>query len=158
MCKLSLGAPSDFSNEDIGAAAYLIKTGGALPATVAKILERIERSRTLGLFCAGSMVVGVVSIKEPYPNYRKKVFTKAEVELSSFSTSPELGYVTVLEGWRGRKLAQKLVEAALGEISEACYATTDDDSMKAILSKAGFCRQGVEWKGARGLQSLWTLE
>lgn len=158
MCQFSFGAPSGFSGEDIEAAARLIKTGGALPATVAKISERIKRSRTLGLCKAGATVVGVVSIKEPYPSYRKKVFNKAGVEMSSFSTAPELGYVTVHEDWRGRKLAQRLVGAALGDTSEACYATTDDASMKAILSKAGFCRQGAEWKGARGLLSLWTLE
>ena len=100
MCKFHFDAPSGFLGEDIVAAARLIKTGGALPATVKTISERIKRSRTLGLCKAGSTLVGAVSIKEPYPSYRKKVFNKAEVEMSSFSNAPELGYVTVQEDWR----------------------------------------------------------
>ena len=157
MFEIVVGTPDSFSDEDIQAAARLTKAGGALPATEEVIALRIRRSRRLGLCKVGPTVVGVVSIKEPSPNYRKGVFQKAEALSTLFSAAPELGYVTIHKEWRGRKLAQKLVGAALQELTETCYATTDDASMKAILSKVLFSQLGKEWKGARGVLSLWTL-
>lgn len=101
--------------------------------------------------------MGVVSIKEPENGYRKRVFAKANVDIFFHSNAPEVGYVTVREGYRSQKLGQRLVEAAVTEDQLTCYATTDDSSMKTILSKVGFSRQGDEWEGARGKLSLWTM-
>jgi hypothetical protein len=35
------------------------------------------------------------------------------------------------------------------------FATTDDEFMKKTLSVAGFASKGNEWKGRRGMLSLW---
>ena len=89
--------------------------------------------------------------------YRKKVFAKAKGDISFHSNAPEVGYVTVHKDYRGQKLGQQLVEAAITEDRLTCYATTDDPAMKTILSKVGFARQGDEWQGTRGKLSLWTM-
>lgn len=156
MCDITTGAPEDFALEDIAAAARLVKLGGALPASEKVLVGRLKRSRELAFCRNRSQVIGVASIKAPGREYRRRVFRKAAVTLSGFSCAPELGYVTVHNNWRGQGIAKILVQSVLRNISEPCYATTDDSSMKAILEKLGFSMQGKEWNGQRGLLSLWT--
>lgn len=157
MSDIDFKAPGEFSDADIAVAAHLVKIGGALPADESTIASRLRKSRKLGLCRDGSVIVGVVSIKEPENSYRKRGFAKAKVDISLHSNAPEVGYVTVHKDYRGQKLGQRLVEAAITEDRLTCYATTDDSSMKTILSKVGFSRQGHEWEGARGKLSLWTM-
>lgn len=157
MFDIELKAPGEFADADIAVAAHLVKIGGALPADETTIASRLRKSRKLGLCRDGSIIVGVVSIKEPENSYRRGVFAKAKVNISRHSNAPEVGYVTVHKDYRGKNLGQRLMEAVMTEDRMTCYATTDNSSMKIILSKVGFSRQGDEWQGTRGKLSLWTM-
>lgn len=151
-----VGSPAKCAANDVTAAATLIKTGGAIDAKLAVLEGRLRRSRTLAFCQKEGQVVGVGCLKNPVPNYRERVFTKAGVSMDRFQDAPELGYVTVDETMRGQGLAHQLVEALVKILEEPCYATTDDDTMKRMLGRSGFLKLGTEWTGQRGTLSLWT--
>lgn len=151
-----VGLPAECADQDITAAASLIKTGGAIDAKLAVLEGRLRRSRTLALYHKDGQVLAVGCLKNPVANYRERVFTKADVSIDRFHSAPELGYVTVDETMRGQGLAHQLVEALVKVLEEPCYATTDDDTMKRMLSRSGFLKLGTEWTGQRGTLSLWT--
>lgn len=151
-----VGPPAECADHEITAAAALIKTGGAIDAKLSVLEARLRRSRMVAMYRKNGLVLAVGSIKNPVVTYRERVFTKAGVELDRFQAAPELGYVTVDRASQGKGLAHQIVEALISNVDEPCYATTDNDTMKRMLDRSGFSRQGAEWTGQRGVLSLWT--
>lgn len=153
-----VGKPTNLTDDEITATAVLICSGGALPAEIKTLKGRLRRSSILAIYREEDQVLAVASLKKPNPNYRIGVFEKASVSLGRLQSAPELGYVTVDEKMRSKGLAGKLVSVLLDNLEEPCYATTNNNSMKRILERAGFSEKGQAWKGQRGSLSLWTTE
>jgi len=156
--KLWLGSGAELPEKLLSSVVKLIRGGGALADDGGALMQRLQRSHRVAIYLDDGAVCATASLKEPAPNYRKGVFEKAGILLSDFSQARELGYVVVDDDFQGKGLASKLVTALINESDVPCYATTDSDRMARILEHSGFLRQGEEWKGQRGMLSLWLRQ
>lgn len=154
-----VGTFSDLSSNDRILVAQLVSDGGAVGGTVNEIASRLNRAQMLTLLReqGTNRIIGVASLKSPNPNYRMRKFNDAGVEITGYEAAPELGYVVVTKDMRGKGLSGRLVDLIVNHIHEPTFATTDSDFMKKNLRRSGFTAVGREWRGERGMLSLWTI-
>lgn len=152
------GVFGELSRDDQLFVARIVKEGGAIEGTVKEITQRLSRTRNLVLLRVkeDNRIVGVAALKNPDANYRANKFVAASVPIGDYATAPELGYVVISEEMRGQKLSGNLCDAIAQEICEPAFATTDNSTMKKNLKRSGFTKVGREWKGQKGMLSLWT--
>lgn len=153
------GAFGELSSDDQLLVARLVKQGGAIDGSEKDITKRLKRTRYLVLLRikADNRIVGVAALKTPTGDYRKNKFDAAGVPIANYANALELGYVVVAEEMRGQKLSGNLCNAITQVISEPAFATTDSNTMKHNLERAGFTKAGREWQGRKGMLSLWTI-
>lgn len=144
-------ASRELSPAELEACSGIIVDGGAVDADAMRrnlpncILFAIARTR--------DQIVGVGAIKAVRTDYTARVAKNSGVDLPPHTS--ELGYVAVHRDHRHHGLAQRIAAALASSCGFRLFATTDQEWMKRILSKAGFVKKGKEWKGRRGMLSYW---
>ena len=153
------GAFDDLNFDEQQSVARLVEDGGAIEGVAEVIIQRLKRTRKLALLRvnATNRIVGIAALKTPNQGYREEKFAAAGFPIIGYETAPELGYVVIAEEMKGRRLSGSLVDAIIKEIGEPAFATTDDNTMRNNLQRSGFTRAGREWRGRKGMLSLWTI-
>lgn len=149
---VSASSPGEFTSEELAACIDLIKGGGAVAVTP----EKLRQARMLAVARTAGAIAGVGSIKRHRPERASDIARASGYDFPK--ETPELGYVAVAPEHRRRGLSHRLVGALLKAVPGAAFATTDDEGMKRTLLAAGFVRHGQEWRGRRGLLSLWMKQ
>ena len=145
--------------DDQRAVAQLVFQGKAVVGTVDDILTRLRRTRSVALLRDGgtNRIVAAAAWKQPAAAYRSASFIKAGAPIAGFEAALELGYVVISADLRGKQLSGGLVAAIVEQITAPTFATTDSNTMRSNLERSGFTRVGGEWKGKKGMLSLWTI-
>jgi len=163
--------PSNLLTEyEIRSCLHLIGDGGAVNTDSAA--DELRKSEHTGIYNIEGKIVGTGTIKRPRPKYAADKSRRSE-----YSFSPdlnELGYVSVDVAYRGKKIAQTIVEHLLFAFykpsvftgpnleplpKRPLFATTSNPGMKIILERTEFKQRGKKWRGVKGdMLSLWILE
>lgn len=143
-------AGADLPELELAACAALVQQGGAVQGDCRAKLRRAMNVAVAS--CQGS-IVAVGTIKALRPDYASSIAQRSGFALSP--ETPELGYVAVDEHHKGNDLSHRVVAELLKDDAGALFATTSNDRMKSVLTRAGFLRQGHEWQGRDAALSLW---
>jgi ribosomal protein S18 acetylase RimI-like enzyme len=144
-------ASRELSSAELEACSATIENGGAVSANTMR--RALPNCTLFAIARTGGQIVGVGAIKAVRTDYTARVSKKSGVDFPPHTL--ELGYVAVHRDHRNRGLAQRLATSLASSIADRLFATTDEEWMKRILSKAGFVKKGKEWKGRRGILSYW---
>lgn len=137
--------------DERAACVDIVTVGGAVSPVHAA--AELPLAPVTAIVKSGEEIVGVGAIKRARPGY-----AAGRAQRSGYAFDPdmnELGYVAVQEKHWGYGLSSRLVESLLAKHVGPLWATTDNDTMKKTLERAGFARKGHEWDGERGCLSLW---
>lgn len=148
-------APAELSNEEFACIERLISQGGEVPR--AGLGDRMKTAEALVCHREEGCPAGVAALKNPAPTYKQKVFGKAGVAEDHRSYRFELGWIYIQPQFRGRKLSQVLVKAALRKAgTEGVYATTrsNNEAMQNTLRRFGFTQLGTAYQPERGNHEL----
>ena len=146
--------PSDLSESDMMRCVEIVGNGGAVTKENAK--RGLARASALVVVRKDGDIIAVGAIKRASPSYVAGVGRKAGHPIAD--GPHELGYVSVDPPHRGQHLSSRIVRTLKENNDGRLFGTTDDGRMKSVLTKAGFQRKGVEWKGERGNLSLWVTD
>jgi len=92
-------------------------------------------------------------IEERRPKYAA---SKAKISGFEFDKNTlELGYVAVDADHRNKGLSVCIAARLVAEQNDKLFATTSDEFMKKTLARVGFRKRGDDWKGRKGILSLW---
>lgn len=141
----------ELSAAELEACSSIIVDGGAVDANAMR--RNLPNCIGFAIARTGGQIVGVGAVKAVRADYTARVAKNSGVDLPPHT--PELGYVAVHRDHRNRGLAQRIATALASRCSGPLFATTDEEWMKRILSRAGFVKKGKEWKGRRGILSYW---
>ena len=150
-----LEEPGACSEEERAAFARLVRRG--FPTTAVDRLEaRIDQALCLAFHrAADGRLVGIAALKSPSESYRREVFAKARSSVSHAGYDHELGWVFVVPGQRGNRVASGLCRSLLSRVpASPVFATTRpaNVAMTRILLALGFARVGRPYP--RGDESL----
>lgn len=153
------GSFNDLTSDDQRAVARLVVRGKAVVGSVDDLLARLKRTRCVALLreTATGRIVAAAAWKRPSAAYRQDKFAAAGAPIAGFEAAPELGYVVIAPDMQGKQLSGGLVTAIIEKITEPTFATTDSNTMKNNLERSGFTRVGGDWRGEKGMLSLWTI-
>jgi ribosomal protein S18 acetylase RimI-like enzyme len=116
------------------------------------VQDRIHRARSLILISDGNNIQAVAALKNPYPNYARRVFRSAGRQGMETRYAIELGWIFVATTHRRMGLAGMLVEKAL-EVAgqEPMFATTrsSNPAMLRILERNGFVTLGTSFPSSQ---------
>lgn len=116
------------------------------------IEKRLMNADLLAMMVLSGTVVTVAALKNPEPNYKKKVFGSAKKGEVSSQFEKELGYIVTHPEFEGRKLCQKLLTVFIPQINGFnLFATTRKASVIHILGKFGFKKIGEPYKDGLNL-------
>ncbi|HEX2099777.1 MAG TPA: hypothetical protein VHF69_03880, partial [Candidatus Synoicihabitans sp.] len=102
-------------------------------------------------------IVAVGAIKRQRDWYAEDVEKKSGVEVAT--EMHELGYVSVTENQKGKKLSKRITASLLEAFQgRPLFATTSSERMKSALADAKFEQRGEPWPGQKGELSLWLLK
>jgi len=143
--------PSDCSVEELKSFKGLVLAGGEVDAT--GLEGRIKAVMRLVFHYADNQdLAGIAALKVPNDSYKNKIFTRAECPEKAKDFPFELGWVFVVEKYRGQGLSRALAEEAL-RFSEGknVFATTrvDNCPMCRTNTRLGFKRSGNPYRTMR---------
>ncbi|WP_194467883.1 GNAT family N-acetyltransferase [Bradyrhizobium sp. CCBAU 53340] len=147
---LELKAPGECSREGIDRFRGMVLEAGEV--TAGGFDARIVRAEALAFLRIGRELIGVGALKNPYPNYVRKVFRNAHAKDVSSTFDLEIGWVVVAEAHRGHSHARQIVEALISRAGgRRIFATsvTARVPMHKGLMACGFERHGQEWQSQR---------
>ncbi len=147
-------SPDHLDVSDLAACLALIKTGAAVNTNSAA--KELPRAIALATARTGEQIAGVGAIKRARLAYASRISTRSKFPFDPHMS--ELGYVAVASDHQGQKLSPRIVAALLSKHAGPLFATTDNERMKKTLVKAGFSQRGEEWKGSRGVLTLWIRD
>jgi predicted GNAT family N-acyltransferase len=147
-------APGDLSPEELEACVTIIRRGAAVNQHSAE--AELPQAELLAVARSGDDIVGVGVIKRIRRVYASSIADRSGASFDQ--DTPELGYVAVDYEHRRHGLSHRIVAELLSKHDGRLFATTSDDYMKKILTKAGFKQKGREWEGQSGQLSLWDKD
>jgi RimJ/RimL family protein N-acetyltransferase len=139
-------APAACSREELRAFYDLVASEGEVKTDGLK--DRISRAEVLAFLENGGRLVGVGALKRQHPNYRDKVFKKADAKSEARNFDLELGWVVVDKAHRGRGYSRLILDALLSRSGGRCvYATSAsaNQPMHKTLAACDFERDGQAW-------------
>lgn len=143
--------PADLSPSERADCVRIVQQGSAVnPKSAA---YELPRAMLIAVLRAGTEIVGAGAIKR-----KRKKYALDIARQSQFPFDPErheLGYIAIDKKHRGKHLSHKILAALLSKYDQPLFATTDNKAMKSSLRGAEFKREGKEWRGNRGMLSLW---
>jgi len=111
---------------------------------------RIRDAKWLAFYYAESETLAAVAgLKAPNERYRDNVFKQADARISPADYKLELGWVFVVPGQRGNRIAEGLCQQLLARVPTSCvFATTRPNNvhMIRILRALGFARAGRPYR------------
>lgn len=143
--------PSSLKAAEVTKCITIIRKGSAVnPKSAA---TGFPNSTLISVARSKNEIVGVGVIKERRPKYAAG---KAKDSGFQFDKNTlELGYVAVDPDHRNKGLSLCIAARLVAEHGTQLFATTSDAFMKKTLGKVGFRKKGVDWKGTKGMLSLW---
>lgn len=150
--------PSECSKQEVENFFDLVKKGDEVQTHGLKGL--IDKAIFLAFHYEKSALVGVVGLKQPNKSYKDKIFRKAGVPQESDNYDYEIGWAFTEIEYRGHRICPNLVDKLISKSpSQNIYATTKNESMKKILKRKGFKKNGHKYNGKRGdyFLELFTL-
>ena len=107
---------------------------------------RIRGAQRLAFYYAASdRLTAIAALKAPGDSHRQDVFEKADAGVSPADYKLELGWVFVVPGHRGNRIAENLCRLLLASVpTSGVFATTrlNNIIMIRILAALGFVRVG----------------
>jgi len=148
-------SPGALSKEEIRQCLSVIEDGCAVDPEWAA--AEFPLAMVVAIARKGQDIVGVGAIKRKRPQYASTI---AQSSGFSFNTnSHELGYVAIKKTHQKLGLSHEITAKLLSTFQgRPIFATTSHEGMKRTLEKAGFVREGEEWKGKNGKLSLWIKD
>jgi predicted GNAT family N-acyltransferase len=143
--------PNSLTPDELENVVELLRKGAAVNPQSAS--AEIPQSVGLVMAMRGDEIVGIGTIKRARPRYASSIQNKSKAAFSK--DLPELGYVAVSKEHRNNRISQQIVSCLLQEAPKDLFATTDDERMKRTLRRFGFAQHGKQWKGRRGILTLW---
>jgi predicted GNAT family N-acyltransferase len=149
--EITAAKPDEFSASEIAVFNRLVVAGGEV--ATAALTTNIEAAKALVVGRIEGKFEAVAALKRPQASYRKRIASKAGVDLGREDYPFELGYVFLSPKVRGQKLSHRLVAAALQDADGAAVfatARTDNTPMLRALARAGFEHVGQDYRGRAG--------
>ncbi len=120
----------------------LIVQGGQIKGNTKDIRNLLFLADIIAYMCEDEIVVCTATLKNPYPEYREKVFMLA-AQKSPGDYTKELGFIVTHPNYENQGHCQDLLDILFHLIwKNSIYATTRKSSMIHILSKYGFRQTG----------------
>lgn len=149
--------PAAASASELEEFVALVREGGEVADG---LNNRVLTAHALVFAKTDGRSIAVAAVKKPAYSYRARVFKKSQVPERSGSFGYELGWIFVSNNHRGIGLSHSLVSVALKSIDGApIFATTrsDNNSMKHVLTKAGFVICGDEYPSSQNVGAKLNL-
>lgn len=147
--------PSDCSPRQFHAFKKLVLAGGEVDE--ARLETRIKSAAGLVFYYIdGEELAGIGALKEPLNSYRNRVFKNARSPDRAADFFFELGWLYVIEKYRGQGLSRKVAEAALNlAAGRGVFATTrvDNCPMCRTNKRLGFELSGEPFRTTRSGRS-----
>jgi hypothetical protein len=154
--KPELIEPSSLNETDLSKCVELVAKGGAVRPNDAA--RGFQNAQLIGLFRAANQVIAVGALKNPYLNYRKGVFEKAQASEKFGDYQFEVGYFATAPEFQGKKLAKHILSAIVSTFNDSpMFATTGSAAMEHLLSEKGFRRDGLPYPPRVGNADLSLL-
>lgn len=140
--EIRISKPHDIDEEYLSQIVDLIVRGGQIKGNSQSIRILISQADLVGFVMLEEIVICTATLKNPYQEYKEKVFNLADVD-SSNNYHKELGYIVTHPDFENQGHCQQLLTTIFYKIrSQPIYATTRKPSMIHILGKLGFRRSG----------------
>jgi GNAT superfamily N-acetyltransferase len=147
--QISLLSPVECSPAQLRQFHDLVLAGRQVQAD--GLAERISSAAVLALAYSGGQLAGIASVKQQKRNYVTGIFLKAKVPRLAENYLFEIGYAVTHEQFRRQGISRDLIQALLKSKPKThFYATTKNDDMRDLLTKAGFNKTGNSWQNADG--------
>ncbi len=140
--EIRISKPNEIEEEFLTQIVELIVGGGQIKGDRQTIRILIAFSDLVGFMTLDDIVICTATLKNPYIEYKEKVFNLAEVKLSN-NYHKELGYIVTHPNFENQGHCQKLLTTIFYQVrSLPIYATTRKPSMIHILNRLGFRTNG----------------
>jgi GNAT superfamily N-acetyltransferase len=136
---------SKATDDELDRFSELVTTGGEVAAGLRK---RVKTAFALGFLRYEGKIVGTAALKNPDPDYRKRVFEKAQSKQLVASYPYELGWVFLDHAHRRKGRMMPLIVEMMNQAKKlGVFATTrtSNDQMLKILARLGFVRDGATY-------------
>lgn len=144
-------APAVLRDVEIAVCKSILVQGGAASSDTAE--QEIPRARSIAVARHKEEIVGLGTITRPRPSYARSIGENSRVRFAP--DLPELGYVAVSSGHRGRGVSKAIVAKLLEDFDDSLFATTSSPPMRRALRANSFERRGRSWELANSRLSLW---
>lgn len=151
---VEVSVPSDLSQKDIGRCVDIISKGGATGNSVNQLLPEAELL-AIARPCSGGDIVGIGAIKVARPEYAEEIAGKDKSDFPFDVNTTELDFIAVDPSHQNKGIASSIMKELNPIHKGGLFAITDDPNMKKTLEHFNFEQKGKEWKGKRGILSLW---
>jgi GNAT superfamily N-acetyltransferase len=156
----SLVTPDQLPTEVIQSIAELIAAGGEVAPGV--VMRNLNSAQSIAYASDAGTPVGVIVLKNPLPEYRRKVFAAAGIPNQERNYNTELGYVYLIPRYREQGVAAQLLRLMNRSAPSNSFATTRENNttINKILQFAGYRVTGRPYPSARGDYNLllWTKQ
>lgn len=152
---ITVTLPGNLTAEDLAQCLAVIKEGDAV--NIESATEELPLAKFVAVHRVDGTIVAVGAIKRQRGWYAGDVGKKSGVEVAT--DMHELGYVSVTENQKGKKLSKRITASLLEAFQgRPLFATTSSERMKSALADAKFEQRGEPWPGQKGELSLWLLK
>ncbi|HXM49669.1 MAG TPA: GNAT family N-acetyltransferase [Pyrinomonadaceae bacterium] len=149
-------APEDCSAEEIAEFMTMVLEGGQVQEQ--RLRELVMSADSLGFARINEALVSVAAVKMPRTRYREKVFQRARSSENAAEFELEFGWAFTRPEHEGQGLGSGLADLLFQRISQPVFATTsaDNEAMRHILEKRGFCKSGSPYQGRQEKKVLYV--
>lgn len=135
--EVELKSPKELSDLVLAELLLLIEEGDEV--NIKYVKAGLKRAELIAYVIENGKVISTATVKNPLPEYKLKVFTKAKVEALGANYTCELGYIATRKEHEGKGICQNVLKELLSHfIEQTLFATTRKPAMKHILTKFGF--------------------
>lgn len=136
-----INTPKDFKQEFLDQIFELVTEGAQVDMN--GLRQRILAADLIAVAIEDKKVIATAMLKNPSNYYKHDVFKKAGVAEMADDFPKELGYIVTATGHEGKKVCQRLLIEFMPRINmHNIYATTRKASMRRILEKFDFLKEG----------------
>jgi predicted GNAT family N-acyltransferase len=145
--QLIVKSPGQCTADEIDLFCSFVGSAGTVNSS--GLRSRVRQAKVLVFLEVDSEIVGVTAIKQPNASYRADVFAKAGVD-DPEQYAAELGWLVIIPTARGQGYSEKLIRAALEQVSGGVFATSaaDNAAVHRINLKVGLKPAGKPYKSA----------
>lgn len=148
--------PRECSETELLTFANLVVQGGQVQQT--GLLAHVRTALWLGFGKVDGTLASVAAVKVPRAAYRDRVFRNATSSQCGLDFNLEFGWAFTLLEFERKGLGSTLADLLLEDIREPIFATTgtENQAMRHILRKRGFCQLGSHYEGRRESKLLFV--